>query len=537
MTIDPARTRSPASAESARRLVLAAESAATRWPLGRIIGAGMLALGVVLIAAIVVGAVTLSNLSTSRSDVVNTIDPAAFHGSQLYAAMLNQETGVRGYLLSGQRPFLAPYTSGLAQQTAQVDRLRPLLAGLPGARADLSTALSRISSWRTTYAKPAIAQVQATGKPLPGGDVGVGKAAFDGVRAPLAALQRDLSTERRVAVGRLRTAASGLDTIGIASAVVLLLVVIALGLAMRAAAITPLTRLARDARRVAGGDFDHEVDPSGPREVHELAMDVNRMRVRILRELSAVQAANVSLEARARDLERSNSELEQFAYVASHELQGPLRQVVSFCQLLERRYIGQLDAKADQYIEYAVNAARRMQALIDDLLAFSRVGRNEREVLVSCASALSQARVNLASEIRLTGAVIETTELPTVLGAFSLLTSLFQNLVGNAIKFRGDRAPVVQISAVRQDAASWLFCVADNGIGIEPEYADRIFVIFQRLHDRTAYDGTGIGLAMCRKIVERSGGSIWLDTNYQDGAKFCFTLPVAPTEIEEPPHD
>jgi light-regulated signal transduction histidine kinase (bacteriophytochrome) len=245
-----------------------------------------------------------------------------------------------------------------------------------------------------------------------------------------------------------------------------------------------------------------------------------------------VQAANMTLQARARDLERSNSELEQFAYVASHDLQEPLRKVASFCQLLQRRYIGQLDARADQYIEYAVDGAKRMQVLIDDLLAFSRVGRVDREAaLISCASALSAARVNLASEIRSSGAVIETDELPVVRAEFSLITSLFQNLVGNAIKFRGEKPPYIRISVQRVDPF-WQFCVADNGIGIESEYADRIFVIFQRLHDRASYSGTGIGLAMCRKIVEYYGGKIWLETTASEGATFCFTLPM-PSENEE----
>ena len=147
-------------------------------------------------------------------------------------------------------------------------------------------------------------------------------------------------------------------------------------------------------------------------------------------------------------------------------------------------------------------------------------------MLVSCASALSQARVNLATEIKKSGAVIETGELPQVRAELSLLTSLFQNLISNAIKFRGDRPPVIPVSRSRQDDDFWLFSVADNGIGIEPEYADRIFVIFQRLHDRATYAGTGIGLAMCRKIVEHYGGTIWLDTAHHGGARFCFTLPV-----------
>ena len=534
----PQRPPRPPRPPLAIARLAAAEDAASRWPLGRIIGVAMAALGAVLIAAIVLGAVTLDSLSTSRAQVVDKIDPAAVHGAELYAAMLNQETGVRGYLLSAQPSFLAPYTTGVANQAAQVKALRPLLVGLPAAQRDLATALSRISAWRSGYAEPAIRGVAATGKPPSGANDVVGKAAFDSVRAPLAAFQSAVSAQRKTAVAHLNSSASALDSIGITIAVALLLVIIALGVGLRAAAITPLTRLAADARRVASGEFGHEVDPSGPREVHTLAVDVNRMRQRILAELSTVQVAKESLEARALDLERSNAELEQFAYVASHDLQEPLRKVASFCQLLQRRYIGQLDARADQYIEFAVDGAKRMQALIDDLLTFSRVGRIEREAaLVSAGSALSQARVNLTAEIRKSGAVIETAELPSVRAEFSLLTSLFQNLISNAIKFRGDRSPVITIAVARQDEGSWLFSVADNGIGIEPEYADRVFVIFQRLHDRATYAGTGIGLAMCRKIVEHYGGKIWLDTAYQDGARFCFTLPVTPADDEEPSYD
>src|SRR5215472_13609032 len=539
MTIDPPAASRPlhSAPPPGRRLAAVAEDTAGRWPLGRIIAAGMLALGAVLVAAIVVATVALNNLANDRNQLVSTLDPAAFHGSQLYAAMLDQETGLRGYLLSGQPSFLTPYATGHAQQHKQVAALQPLLMSLPTARRDLTTALRLIESWRATYAGPAIRQVAATGKPMPGANIATGKADFDASRALMGSFQAYLMAQRRQAVSRLRGTADVLDVTGIVSAIGLIGLFIALGLALRAAAIKPLTRLASDARQVAGGDFDHEVDPSGPREVHTLAVDMNRMRQRILRELSAVRAANNALEARALDLERSNTELEQFAYVASHDLQEPLRKVASFCQLLQRRYIGQLDARADQYIEFAVDGAKRMQALIDDLLAFSRVGRLDPEpVLVSCASALSQARVNLTGEIRKSGAVIESTDLPSVKAEFTLLTSLFQNLVGNAIKFRSEDAPRIEVASAR-DGDYWLLSVADNGLGIDSEYSDRIFVIFQRLHDRSAYAGTGIGLAMCRKIVEHYGGKIWLDTSYQGGARFCFTLPVSPAGDEESPDE
>jgi light-regulated signal transduction histidine kinase (bacteriophytochrome) len=260
--------------------------------------------------------------------------------------------------------------------------------------------------------------------------------------------------------------------------------------------------------------------------VTSLAADVNSMRERILQELSATQDANAILQAHTEELERSNSELEQFAYLASHDLQEPLRKVASFTQLLQRRYAGQLDARADQYIEFAVDGAKRMQALINDLLSYSRVGRSAREpALVSSDVALSHARNNLAAAMEETGATVETGHLPLVLAELTLLTAVFQNLLSNALKFSGGKPPRIVITA-RRDGQFWLFSFSDNGIGIDPEYAERIFVIFQRLHDRTAYEGTGIGLAMSRKIIDNFGGKIWLDTTYTEGARFCFTLPM-----------
>jgi signal transduction histidine kinase len=514
--------------EPAARLAAAAEQAAARWPLRRIAAVVIAVMALFAVAAIVAGGVALADLATARNRVENVLDPAGLASRQLAYALVNQETGVRGYLLSANPSFLAPYYSGLAIQGQQVSELRRLTAGLPAARAELAQVQARAIAWRTQYAAPAIARVSAAGKPVISPDITTGKALFDGLRAPLAALQGDIATARKHAATTLNHSASALDTACITIAVLLMLIVAGAAVGLQLAAIRPLTRLANEAQEVAAGDFGHEVTTGGPREAANLALVVNRMRERILSELSAVQTANSALRARAQDLERSNAELEQFAYVASHDLQEPLRKVASFCQLLQRRYIGQLDARADQYIEYAVDGAKRMQVLIDDLLAFSRVGRVEREpALISCASAVSAARTNLAAEIKKSGATVETADLPIVRAEFSLITSLFQNLIGNAIKFRSQEPPRIVISAQRLEAF-WLFTVADNGIGIEPEYADKIFVIFQRLHDRATYSGTGIGLAMCRKIVEYYGGKIWLETTASAGATFCFTLPMLP---------
>jgi len=368
-------------------------------------------------------------------------------------------------------------------------------------------------------------------------DILNGKADFDALRARVDTLQAHISGARTQAVAALNDSAAVLDGVFIAVAVGLAAIVVLLALGLRATAIRPLHRLAAEARRVADGDFEHEVTLSGPREVTNLAADVNSMRERILQELGATRDANTVLQAHTEELERSNSELEQFAYIASHDLQEPLRKVASFTQLLQRRYAGQLDARADQYIEFAVDGAKRMQALINDLLQYSRVGRSAREPsLVSSDAALAQARNNLASAMEETGATVETGHLPLVLAELPLLTAVFQNLLSNSLKFSGGKPPRIVITCTR-DEPFWLFSFSDNGIGIEPEYAERIFVIFQRLHERTAYPGTGIGLAMTRKIIEYFGGRIWLDTSYTEGSRFLFTLPMPTETMNESPED
>jgi signal transduction histidine kinase len=501
------------------------------WPLGRIIGVGVLIAGLFSVLAIVIGGAALTGLDSARGRVVDTLDPAAYHASQLEAALLNQETGVRGYALSGTPSFLAPYHAGMIQQGKQVSALRPLLASVPGAPAQLNRILAEVDRWRVLYAEPTITQVDKLGGPAVGSPIYKGKTVFDNLRVSLATLQSDLARQRTQAVASLHHSASVLDAVCIGIAVGLLAVVALFAFGLWRSAILPLSRLAADARQVAGGDFEHRVDnPGGPEEVRAVGRDVDLMRERILAELSAVRSAHASLEARTEDLQRSNSELEQFAYVASHDLQEPLRKVASFCQLLQRRYAGRLDAKADEYIEHAVDGAKRMQALINDLLAFSRVGRTaQQREPVSLGLLLAQAWANLAPEVRRTKATIEQGELPVVLGEATLLTAVFQNLISNALKFRGDQPPRVSVSAQR-DGRNWLFAFSDNGIGIEPEYADRIFVIFQRLHDRVTYPGTGIGLAMVKKIIEYHGGQIWLDTEAISGARFFFTLPMLSTD-------
>ncbi|MGW7477371.1 sensor histidine kinase [Nonomuraea muscovyensis] len=315
-----------------------------------------------------------------------------------------------------------------------------------------------------------------------------------------------------------------LDRLYVALVVLLLgavVTAVVLAAVVRHVVLKPIAQLTEQVRRVAAGDFDHRPHVARPAELAELASHVDSMRERIV-------TAWRTAEDQAAELRRSNGELEQFAYVASHDLQEPLRKVASFTQMLEQRYADRLDDRARQYIHYAVDGAKRMQSLINDLLDFSRVGRmgGERTV-VDSGAALEAALANLAASVEDTGAVVTSGPLPRVVGSRLQLTQLFQNLVENAIKFRSAEPPRVRVTAERV-AGMWEFSCSDNGIGVEAKYADRIFLIFQRLHPRDVYPGTGIGLALCRKIVEYHGGRLWLDGDAAGpGATFRWTLPAA----------
>jgi signal transduction histidine kinase len=474
---------------------------------------------VVAVVGTVASVVALSRLSDARVQLADRLDPTAIAAAQLKGALVDQETGIRGYALGGDRVFLAPYNRGRRDAADAAAQLRALseLQGVQQLRDEVETVLARAREWQTGYAQPTLAQLDGARSP---GSVASGKRRFDAFRLALADLEGKLSAARRSSRDRLDLSATEVQWLVIGTGVVVLLTVLGAARVLRGTIVQPLARLAGGVRAVAqGGDFERPVEGSGALEVVGLGQDVDAMRGRIVAELE-------SLRVTQRDLERSNSELEQFAYVASHDLQEPLRKVASFCQLLQQRYGGRLDERADQYIGFAVDGARRMEELINAILAFSRVGRVEQPFAeVDCNELVLRARADLTAPIKESGAEVHAGALPTVLGDGPLLRLVFQNLIGNAVKFRGEVAPVVHVDAER-DGDRWRFSVSDNGIGIESEYADRIFIIFQRLHPRASYEGTGIGLAMCRKIVEYHGGEIWLDTEDRSGSTFCFTLPA-----------
>jgi|HubBroStandDraft_5_1064220.scaffolds.fasta_scaffold00136_14 signal transduction histidine kinase len=253
------------------------------------------------------------------------------------------------------------------------------------------------------------------------------------------------------------------------------------------------------------------------------------------RQLRLRRQSEEDLARKVEELARSNADLEQFAYVASHDLQEPLRMVAAYTQLLGERYRGKLDENADKFIGYASEGALRMQSLIQDLLAFSRVGRSDAAVgQVDSNEAVQRALLSLGTAIQESGAVITHDPLPVVCADITQLTQVFQNLFGNAIKFCGKGPPAISVQA-EKSGEQWLFSVRDNGIGIAPEYAENIFVVFQRLHARTEYAGNGIGLAICKKIIQHYGGNIWVESQTGQGSAFKFTLPSADPSKEGSP--
>jgi len=255
-----------------------------------------------------------------------------------------------------------------------------------------------------------------------------------------------------------------------------------------------------------------------------VAQDITRLRAAE----EALRSSQEDLKRLVDNLARSNRDLQQFAYVASHDLQEPLRQVRSFVQLLEKRYAGELDKTAQEYMEFVAEGAKRMHSLVQDLLAFSRVDSAGQELHpVPAQSALDRALHSLAFAMKENKATLTHDALPTVLADESQLAQVFQNLLGNAIKFRGEQNPVIHVGAERR-GPEWMFSIRDNGIGFEQQYADKMFQLFQRLHSRHAYGGTGIGLTICKRVIERHGGRIWAESEPCKGSTFYFTLPAAP---------
>jgi signal transduction histidine kinase len=382
------------------------------------------------------------------------------------------QRGARGYVLTGDERFLEPYNLALDQLPQELDDLRRLTAqrpGSPGQVAELTRLVNlALGEFGDIVAARRTEGFAAARKLVLAGE---GRKAMNDLRRLATQMQGQVRASLEVQEGAAKAAAARVPRVTLVGTAVsfgLLLAVFAL----------------------------------------------------LNREIAQRRAAE-------QELSRSNADLEQFAYVASHDLQEPLRMVASYTQLLARRYADRLDTDAHDFIRFAADGATRMQTLINDLLAYSRVGtRGEPLQPVESDAVCAQAIANLEKAIEESGAVVTRAPLPRVLADASQLRQLFQNLISNALKFRGPERPRVEIAASR-NGSEWRFSVCDNGIGIDSEHAQRIFVLFQRLHNRAEYPGTGIGLAICKKIVERHGGRIWVESESGKGATFWVALPTA----------
>ncbi|SCG66027.1 sensor histidine kinase [Micromonospora humi] len=501
-------------------------------------------LGVVLALLLGLAAAEAAVAAKNRQNIDAVLlktGPLRVQAQELMSVLLDQETAVRGYAVNGDRNDLGPYQEGVRREQALIASIRGLSADYPDVRRELTRVEQQTTQWRSQVAEPVIAATDRGG-PTAGQALITDQTRqqFDGIRGSITALQDEVLTVRQETADRVNSTSNALVVLLIIAALVVAVAGAVMLLSLDRILIRPLAGLVGQVREVADGDYQHRIAGSGPPEFRRLADDIDQMRQKIAQELDEVRQAreriewvNDQLQKQAEELTRSNRDLEQFAYVASHDLQEPLRKVASFCQLLQRRYAGQLDERADQYIAFAVDGAQRMQRLINDLLAFSRIGRlttgftevDLNRVMGDVAGQTEAARQYADAELTWD-------EMPTIRGEEPLLTNLLVNLVSNSVKFRRPDVPSkVHVSARLVDG-EWEISCRDNGIGIEPEFADKIFVIFQRLHSKDAYPGTGIGLAIVKKIVEYHGGRVWVDTEAEEGTTIRFTLPALEADVE-----
>ncbi|GAA3106289.1 sensor histidine kinase [Streptosporangium carneum] len=493
---------------------------------------------IVALLFVIAAAFTISSIEetrVARVAVVDVVDPAALRTLEISNALTAQEGAARTYGRTNEATSLQAYRDAVAEESkamAALEALTPRMPETQKVRAEVARLKGAGQAWRRDYVEKIVAEVPTFKSETASRNAPLNAERFAEIRWSLTALQAHLD---RLHVEGGQRLERGWNTLYVAlGGVVLAMVLAGIGAALivRYAVLRPLAKLNGQVRAVAQGDFEHKLKVEHPSELAELSSHVDSMRRRIIAEWRRVSSAQAKLEEQAAELRRSNGELEQFAYVASHDLQEPLRKVASFTQMLDQRYGDQLDDRAKQYIAFAVDGAKRMQLLINDLLDFSRVGRTGGEpISVDANQSLRTALNNLTAPIEESGATVTSDELPTVRGNKVQLVQLFQNLVGNAVKFRSQESPEIHIG-VRRDGDMWEFSCADNGIGIESKYTDRIFLIFQRLHGRDVYAGTGIGLALCKKIVEYHGGRIWVESDAPDkpGTTFRWTLPIGETD-------
>ena len=455
--------------------------------------------GTALVILILVGVVSFRTMAQNSEDRVwvNHTHLVLEKLDAVLANLLDAETGHRGYIITSEETYLEPYNNAREHIHQNVAELRGLTADNPSQQRTLNH-LEPLTSTMLSALQDRIEIRKQKGLAAAAEEVreGSAKLHMDEIRGLIGEMRLE---ENRLLKLRTEEADASSRTARI---------VIVTGEALAVAFLC-----------LAGVVVWKEMGQRNraEEEVRQLNTGLERR----------VTERTAELAERAKELARSNAELQQFAYVASHDLQEPLRMVASFTQLLAKRYNDKLDDDAREFIGYAVDGATRMQTLISDLLTYSRVGSQGKPFAPTDVDALLRRVLeSLKFTTEESEAVISHDPLPVVMADPQQLGQLFQNLLTNAIKFRGEEPPRVRISA-EKNGGDWKFSIRDNGIGISQEHADRIFIIFQRLHTKTEYPGTGIGLAICKKIVERHGGRIWVEAPPGGGSTFCFTFPAA----------
>jgi signal transduction histidine kinase len=440
-------------------------------------------------------------------------------GTELEKSVISLESGLRTYVASGRPASLATWNAALRAYPGQARKLQRLVSDVPSQQAEVRTIAEQIDDYVNLWAKPLLAIARQR---LPVAQnvivTGTGRVRIDQIRASFAKL---FAQERAVARARERRAekrsdraiAAGFGGLG-------LLLVLAIGAALyfRRSIVKPVLVVADASRRLADGDMSARVPPVRDDELGDLARAFNTMA-------DSLATSQEQLAERSRELERSNRELEQFASVTSHDLQAPLATISMYAQLLEQRHASDLNG-GRQLVDGITAATVKARTLIRDLLEYSRAGRGELlNEPIAIEAVVREALEMLAASIQQSGADITVDELPVIQGDPRKLRQVFLNLIGNALKF-AEGVPVIHVGAEVKGATA-IFAIADNGIGMDPAQADRIFQPFHRLHGDETYPGTGIGLAVCERIVEQHGGRIWAQSAPGEGSTFRFTLPVA----------
>jgi hypothetical protein len=515
-------------------LTTPAGGAPAGWPLASRLRAALIALFVVFIVAGAALVLVLRQADRALSEQTQRTFPARVAASELLTSLVDQETGLRGYALTGDERFLGPYRQGLVDEQDARERLDLYVRADDPARLSLLTVDAAITAWRDQYASLRIAGANRSDTDS---TIQFGRELFERVRVTNTTLDERLTAQVRTAQDQADRDRRLVLVVLALMAIAMVVAVVGLQRALQRSVLRPMIRLAEQVDAVSSGAHGTTIQPEGPPDLRAVGAGVESMRLELVGALAEVEEQRRGLERRATELARSNADLEQFAYVASHDLQEPLRKVASFCQLLQQRYGGQLDDRADQYIAFAVDGAKRMQLLINDLLTFSRVGRTSAGfVPLDLSTVIAKAWDGVEARAVEAGGHLDVDlgdASSHVLGDPSLLQLLLGNLFGNALKYRRDDVePRVFVEASREGALVRIR-VSDNGIGIPEEYEEKVFVIFQRLHGRDEYEGTGIGLALAKKVVEFHGGTIGLEPSSLGGTCVSFTLPSE----ENPHHD